>query len=169
VQSADLVEEVAAALAETGLPPACLVLETTEAGVLPNLQQSIDRLARLAETGVRLAIDDFGSGYSSLAYLRRYPVHQLKIDRSFLHHQRGDSEDLSLVRGMVRLGAELGLDVVVEGVEKDWQLTRLRRRPHLYAQGFLYSRPVPAEEFERLPLSRPKAVTEPPAARRQTS
>jgi predicted signal transduction protein with EAL and GGDEF domain len=139
VQSVELVPQVAAALDKSGLPARGLVLELTEASLLPDVQVTLDRLSRLAEMGVRLALDGFGAGYSSLSNLRRLPVHLLKVDRSFLASADADSGDLGLVRGITRLGAEMGLDVVVVGVEHSWQLARLRRRQGLFGQGFLFS------------------------------
>jgi EAL domain-containing protein (putative c-di-GMP-specific phosphodiesterase class I) len=95
-------------------------------------------------------MDDFGTGYSSLAYLRRFPMDILKIDRSFVERLGGDTEDVALVRTIVRLGQSLGMSTVAEGIEEMVQLTALREMGCDFAQGYLLSRPVPAPEAGRL-------------------
>jgi EAL domain-containing protein (putative c-di-GMP-specific phosphodiesterase class I) len=105
-------------------------------------------LRRLHSMGVRLAVDDFGTGYSSLAYLRRLPVHEVKIDKSFVLGMATDSGDLAIVRAIVDLGRHLGLSVVAEGVESEMTLALLENMGCDVAQGFLFSRPLPHERIE---------------------
>jgi diguanylate cyclase (GGDEF)-like protein/PAS domain S-box-containing protein len=146
----DLAAMVAEVLAETGMPADQLCLEMTESVLLTDTDENLTQLLRLKALGVTLAMDDFGTGYSSLAYLRRFPMDTLKIDRSFVERLGGDTEDLALVRTIVRLGQSLGMATVAEGIEEEVQLTALREMGCDYAQGYLLSRPVPAAEAGRL-------------------
>ncbi|WP_189083154.1 putative bifunctional diguanylate cyclase/phosphodiesterase, partial [Mangrovihabitans endophyticus] len=146
----DLAAQVAEVLADTGMPAGHLCLEMTESVLLTDTEENIARLRRLKELGVVLAMDDFGTGYSSLAYLRRFPMDTLKIDRSFVDRLGGDSEDVALVRTIVRLGQSLGMSTVAEGVENQTQLELLSEMGCDVAQGYLLSRPVPASEAARL-------------------
>jgi EAL domain-containing protein (putative c-di-GMP-specific phosphodiesterase class I) len=110
-------------------------------------------LASLREYGLRLMLDDFGTGYSSLAYLRRFPLDVLKIDRSFVAGLGRDDEDSAIVAAIVQMARTLGLTVVAEGVERPEQLERLRELECELAQGRLIAEPMPAAELERLMLS----------------
>ncbi|MET7420603.1 bifunctional diguanylate cyclase/phosphodiesterase [Dactylosporangium sp. NPDC005555] len=135
----DFVERVLAVLEETGLPPAALVLELTESVLVDDAERTA-RLGRLRERGVRIAVDDFGTGYSSLAYLVHLPVDILKIDRTFT----ASGVDSTLMRVILQLAEGLSLATVAEGVETTAQAAALRSLGCQYAQGYLYSRPVPA-------------------------
>jgi diguanylate cyclase (GGDEF)-like protein/PAS domain S-box-containing protein len=146
----DLAEMVAEVLAETGMPATGLCLEMTESVLLSDTDENLTQLQRLKALGVTLAMDDFGTGYSSLAYLRRFPMDTLKIDRSFVARLGGDSEDRALVHTIVRLGQSLGMSTVAEGIEDPEQLSTLQEMGCDYAQGYLLSRPVPAPEAGRL-------------------
>ena len=146
----DLAETVAGVLAETGLPAHQLCLEMTESVLLTDTEENLSQLRRIKALGVTLAMDDFGTGYSSLAYLRRFPMDTLKIDRSFVERLGGDSEDVALVRTIVDLGRSLGMATVAEGIEQPLQVAMLREMGCDYAQGYLLSRPVPAIEAGRL-------------------
>jgi diguanylate cyclase (GGDEF)-like protein/PAS domain S-box-containing protein len=146
----DLSVLVAEVLAETGMPADQLCLEMTESVLLTDTDENLTQLLRLKQLGVTLAMDDFGTGFSSLAYLRRFPMDTLKIDRSFVSRLGGDSEDIALVRTIVRLGQSLGMSTVAEGIEDAVQLAALREMGCDYAQGYLLSRPVPAPEAGRL-------------------
>jgi EAL domain-containing protein (putative c-di-GMP-specific phosphodiesterase class I) len=106
------------------------------------------RLHALKRLGVRIAIDDFGTGYSSLAYLRQFPVDELKIDRSFVSGIAGSAEAVALLHTLVQLGKTLGIETVGEGIEDPWQLARLRQEHCDAGQGFLLSRPLAADEVD---------------------
>ena len=141
---ADLIEQVSAALRESGLHPAGLKLEITESMVMENVDTAIDMLMQLRGLGVQLAIDDFGTGYSSLSYLHRFPIDTLKIDRSFVTQMTDNSENAEIVRTIVTLARSLDMAVVAEGVETADQLRQLGDLGCDYGQGFLFSRPVGA-------------------------
>ncbi len=145
-------EEVLAVLAREGVPPGggCLELELTESLLMADVEASAARLARLREAGVRIAVDDFGTGHSSLAYLKRLPIQVLKIDRSFVADLHRDPDDRAIVRAILALGRSLGLEVLAEGVERREQLEFLRREGCDAMQGYLVSPPVPAEALPRV-------------------
>jgi predicted signal transduction protein with EAL and GGDEF domain len=150
-----LMESVARALRETGLDPKWLELEVTESMLMQGVDSqgvdtTLDTLFKLKDMGVRLAIDDFGTGYSSLAYLKRFPLDTLKIDRSFVKDLPRDAEDAAIARAIIAMAHSLRLAVVAEGVETDQQLAFLRQHGCDLVQGFLFSRPVPGEEFAAL-------------------
>ena len=142
------VDDVSAALRDTGLPGDALVLEITESMLIRDVDLSIARLADLKRLGVRLAIDDFGTGYSSLSYLRHFPIDILKIDRSFVEQLPGDGT--ALARSIVRLGESLRLEVVAEGVEQEGQRNELRRLGCTLGQGYLFAEPRPVSVVEAL-------------------
>jgi diguanylate cyclase (GGDEF)-like protein/PAS domain S-box-containing protein len=146
----DLASVVALVLAETGLPAHQLCLEMTESVLLTDTDENLAQLHRIKELGVTLAMDDFGTGYSSLAYLRRFPMDTLKIDRSFVDRLGGDSKDVALVQTIVNLGRSLGMATVAEGIEDPAQLVVLQEMGCDFAQGYLLSRPMPAAEAGRL-------------------
>jgi diguanylate cyclase (GGDEF)-like protein/PAS domain S-box-containing protein len=144
-QSADLERQVSDALQHSGLPHFCLELEITESVVMQNLETSIATMHQLAELGVQFSIDDFGTGHSSLAYLRKLPIHGLKIDRSFIRDLATDSDDAAIVGAIVAMANKLGLRVVAEGIEDKSQLGLLKAYKGIVGQGYLLGRPVPAE------------------------
>ncbi|XVU23770.1 putative bifunctional diguanylate cyclase/phosphodiesterase [Actinoplanes sp. CA-054009] len=146
----DLVEVVAGILAETGMPADQLCLEMTESVLMTDTDDNLEQLVRLKALGVTLAIDDFGTGYSSLAYLRRFPVDTLKIDRSFVERLGALTDDTALADTIVQLGKSLGMDTVAEGIEEFVQLEALREMGCHFAQGYYFSRPVPAGEAGQL-------------------
>ncbi|MER3399129.1 MAG: hypothetical protein C4316_11500 [Chloroflexota bacterium] len=149
-QDPALVEEVARVLAETGLDPACLELEVTEEAVMSDPQQTVNTLNRLKGLGVRIAIDDFGTGYSSLAYLVRFPVDTIKLDRSFTAQLPQSPASTAIVQAVLTFARSLGLTVVVEGVERVDQLKRVKALGCLYGQGYLLGPPQPAESLGAL-------------------
>ena len=154
---AAVVEEVESALAEAGLPPERLCLELTETAIMDDVQESTRILARFRDLGVQIAIDDFGTGFSSLAYLKRFPVDILKIDRTFVDGVGVDPDDTAIVRSVIGLARTLRLDVVAEGIEDAAQVSELLRLGCDRGQGFHLGRPVPAAEISRL-LSADPAV-----------
>lgn len=146
----DLVEQVKGVIDETGINPACLKLELTESAVMDNAERVISMLTELRALGLKLSIDDFGTGYSSLSYLHRFPIDTLKVDRSFVSTMEDGSENGEIVRTVIALAKTLRLDVVAEGIETIHQLHQLRILGCEYGQGYLFSRPVPLEDAERL-------------------
>ena len=146
----EIVSEVASALRESGLDARLLEIEVTESLVMENAEDFVARLRALKALGIEISIDDFGTGYSSLSYLKRFPVDRLKIDQSFVRDIDTDQDDAVIVKVIVRLGHSLGLQVTAEGVETNEQLQFLRACRCDQAQGYLFSKPVPAAQIERL-------------------
>jgi len=140
-----LVEDVETALTESGLDPASLALEVTEGSIMGNVEQTLDTLDRLRAMNVRLEIDDFGTGYSSLSQLQRLPFDTLKIDRSFVRDLSVGSDSLDIAKAIVEMAHSLRLEVIAEGVETEEQLRLLRKLGCNCVQGYLFSKPVPAE------------------------
>jgi diguanylate cyclase (GGDEF)-like protein len=147
---AGIADVVRDALQASGIPPATLGLEVTETAVMRDVDAATRTLLALRALGVHVAIDDFGTGYSSLAYLRRFPVDEMKIDKTFVDGLGSVPGDSALVAGMVSLAHALDLTVVAEGVETELQLAELRRIGCEVAQGFLFARPVPAAVIDAL-------------------
>jgi len=138
-QQSHFVDRVAQALQRSGLPPALLELELTESILVRDADEALSRLQQLAQLGVRLAIDDFGTGYSSLAYLKRFPIEKLKIDRSFIKGLPEDDSDAGIVQAIVQMARALRLRVIAEGVETEAQRSFLVRSGCDECQGFLYA------------------------------
>lgn len=134
-------------LDDTGLPPECLELELTEGAMMVDMGRAVETLRRLKSLGVRLAIDDFGTGYSSLAYLKRFPIDTLKIDRSFVRDIAHNATDTAIIDTIIGLAGSLGFSVIAEGVETLEQALMLLERSCRYAQGFLIGQAVPPAEF----------------------
>jgi EAL domain-containing protein (putative c-di-GMP-specific phosphodiesterase class I) len=134
-------------LEETGLRPEYLGIEITESIVMQDVQSTISKLKHMHRMGISLSIDDFGTGYSSLSYLKLFPINNLKIARSFVFNITSDSPDAAITASVIMLAHSMNLKVVAEGVETEEQLEVLRRQGCDYVQGFLFSRPVAAEEF----------------------
>jgi EAL domain-containing protein (putative c-di-GMP-specific phosphodiesterase class I) len=145
-----LLGDVRRALADSRLEAQALTLEITETALMRDGDGAVERVTRLRGLGVRIAIDDFGTGYSSLAYLRRFPVDVLKIDRSFVGGVATSRSSAALVQTLLALGHALGLTMLAEGIEDRAQLKVLRRERCDQGQGFLFSRPVDAIALERL-------------------
>jgi diguanylate cyclase (GGDEF)-like protein/PAS domain S-box-containing protein len=142
-----LVNEVDDALRDSGLPAEALELEITEYVAL-NYEDPTGPLLKLHERGVKLAFDDFGTGYASLNYLARFPVSRIKIDRSFVSKLTDNADDAAIVRSLIGMAHNLNLEVIAEGVETDAQAAFLLNERCQEAQGFLYSKPIPADQFE---------------------
>jgi EAL domain-containing protein (putative c-di-GMP-specific phosphodiesterase class I) len=145
----DLPDEVVSLLSTWEVEPGRLELEVTETAILVDPMRARAVLTRLSELGVRLAIDDFGSGYTSLGYLKRLPVDVLKIDKSFVLGMGADKQDAVIVRSAIELGHNLGLEVVAEGVESADTWSELGRLGCDLAQGYYLSTPVRADELAR--------------------
>jgi len=143
----DLVEEI---LAETGLPAEYLELEITESVAMHDAERTTATLHALRAVGIHLSIDDFGTGFSSLAYLRRFPLSKLKVDQSFVRNLNVSEHDTSIARTVILLGHSLKLTVIAEGVETKEQLDVLRHMGCEEMQGYYFSRPVPAADLSAL-------------------
>ncbi|OGV76686.1 MAG: hypothetical protein A3I83_02885 [Methylotenera sp. RIFCSPLOWO2_02_FULL_45_14] len=148
----DFVEQVLEVLDYTGANPNRLKLELTESLLVENVDTVIEKMTLLKAKGVNFSLDDFGTGFSSLSYLKRLPIDQLKIDQSFVRDILSDPNDASIVRTIITLGKSLGLSVIAEGVETEEQRKFLITNGCHNYQGYLFSRPVPVSEFEHLVL-----------------
>jgi diguanylate cyclase (GGDEF)-like protein/PAS domain S-box-containing protein len=157
IQSPTLVADVREALEGSGLPPEQLVLEITESVLVHNDQETLDRLWELKRLGIQLAIDDFGTGYSSLAYLQRFPVDILKIDKSFTDRLGAGPDESPLSRAVVALGSTLSVRTIAEGVETRAQWERLRDLGCELGQGFLFARPMDGRDLQGLIASGARA------------
>ena len=157
-----LLQDVETALSKSGLPPEALELEITENIALGREDGTLSALRALRSRGIGLAFDDFGTGYASLSYLTRYPLTRIKIDRSFVQKidVQSGSEDIAIVRSIIVMGRNLGLEVIAEGVETTAQADILRAEGCHELQGFLFSRPIPSEMFEKLLMSSPPDAPE---------
>ncbi|MHB1591039.1 MAG: bifunctional diguanylate cyclase/phosphodiesterase, partial [Sulfuricella sp.] len=146
----DFVDLVLEVLKKSGINPHKLKLELTESLVLDNITDSIDKMQALRSAGIRFSLDDFGTGQSSLTYLKRLPLYQIKIDQSFVRDITTDPNDAAIVRTIIGMANNLGLDIIAEGVETEQQRDFLERNGcHAY-QGYLFGKPVPIEEFQNL-------------------
>ena len=143
----NFVGEVTAVLAQTGLPASCLQLEITEGGLMRDAKASTEILTALKSIGVQLAVDDFGTGYSSLSYLKQFPIDILKIDQSFVQDIACADDSGIIVSAVIGMGNSMKLQVIAEGVENQVQLAFLTARHCDEAQGFLFSRPMAADQF----------------------
>lgn len=146
----DLVGQIGEILRESFLFPGSLKLEITESAVMENAENAIAMLKQIRSTGVQLSIDDFGTGYSSLSYLHRFPINTLKVDRSFVNSMEDGSENGEIVRTVIALAKALNLNVVAEGIESIHQLHQLRILGCEYGQGYLFSRPLPVSDVEKM-------------------
>jgi EAL domain-containing protein (putative c-di-GMP-specific phosphodiesterase class I) len=145
----DFVEQIQAILDRTGADPRKLKLELTETLLLNDMDDTIGKMNVLKACGLSFSLDDFGTGYSSLTYLKRLPLSQLKIDKSFVQDVFTDANDAAIAKTIVELARSLGLSVIAEGVETEAQRAFLKRNGcHAY-QGYLFSRPLPLKEFEQ--------------------
>ncbi len=154
LQQGELERDVAAALQQSGLAPANLVIELTESTMMHNTEANLERLRQLKALGVRLAIDDFGTGYSSLAYLHRFPIDVLKIDRSFVLRLVTEGDGPELARAVVSLGDTLGIDTIAEGIESESQAEALLALGCIAGQGFLFSASASLEHLASMPFVR---------------
>jgi diguanylate cyclase (GGDEF)-like protein/PAS domain S-box-containing protein len=146
----DFVEQVLGVLSQTGADPTRLKLELTESLLVDNIEATIAKMSALKAKGILFSLDDFGTGFSSLSYLKRLPLDQLKIDQSFVNDVLSDPNDAAIVRTIIALGQTLGLEVIAEGVETEEQRNFLAVNGCYSYQGYLFSKPVPLEQFEQL-------------------
>ena len=159
LHSGDLAHAVAALLDATGLTPALLELEVTEDILLHDEGRVLDMFKRIQELGVRVLFDDFGTGYASLSYLKKFPLDGLKIDRSFVLDLLTDSDDAAIVGSTIGLSKQLGLSVVAEGIENRATADFLISMGCKEGQGYFFGRPMPADAFERQFLAQPQSVS----------
>ena len=148
LRDSDLVVDVTQALKESGLDPGCLVIEVTEGVLMHNTESMLAKLNQLKKLGVRIAIDDFGTGYSSLAYLHRFPIDIVKIDRSFIERLGGVEDGAVLARAIITLGDTMGLEVIAEGVELENQQRELIELGCVAGQGYFYAKPGLLQDLE---------------------
>jgi EAL domain-containing protein (putative c-di-GMP-specific phosphodiesterase class I) len=146
----DFAEHVCAMVQKTAIDPCKLKLELTESMVIADVEDTILKMRALKKTGLRFSIDDFGTGYSSLAYLSKLPLDQLKIDQSFVRNLNNQSSDMVIVQTIIGMANNLGMEVIAEGVETEMQRNILEQHGCLLYQGYLFSKPLPVEEFEEL-------------------
>jgi diguanylate cyclase len=146
----DLVEMVSQILQETELDPHQLVLELTETSVMEDIEVAVNTLQAFKAMGIEISIDDFGTGYSSLSYLRRLPLDVLKVDRSFVSQVTENEHDAAIATAVIAMAKSLKLKVIAEGVETEEQLAFLRQQGCYLIQGFLYSRPLPIVDIQKL-------------------
>jgi diguanylate cyclase (GGDEF)-like protein/PAS domain S-box-containing protein len=153
-----LVATISAALQQSGLDPSLLEIEITESLMMADVEQAVTTLSDLKRLGVHVSVDDFGTGYSSLAYLKRFPIDVLKIDRSFVRDIANDASDAAIVAAIISLAHSLGLSVVAEGVEQQDQLIYLASCGCDTVQGYMVSPPMRAEALEHFLLAAPQAT-----------
>jgi diguanylate cyclase (GGDEF)-like protein len=156
-----LARDVQAALSGSGIAARHLCLELTESAIMEHAQDNVRTLAALKESGVSLSIDDFGTGYSSLSYLKRFPIDEIKIDRSFVSGVEREKDNAAIVTAIIVMAHSLGLRVVGEGVETPVELEYLQQQGCDECQGFLYSRPLPAADFGALLMAQSLPVLSP--------
>jgi EAL domain-containing protein (putative c-di-GMP-specific phosphodiesterase class I) len=159
LDDADLVADVATILAEAELAPSRLLLEITESTLMQRADTTLRTLQQLKALGLQLAIDDFGTGYSSLAYLQRFPVDVLKIDKAFIDGVERGGSDAALARAIVGLAATLGLRCIAEGIERPEQVAELRAAGCDYGQGLLFAGTLGAHEISALMASPTSLLT----------
>lgn len=170
----NVLDDIRYALQVSGLPAHRLEIEITESSLMRNTQWTRDALGELKKEGVTISLDDFGTGYSSLSYLHSFPLNKVKIDRSFLEGIREHDKPLTLLRGVARLSTDLGMQVVVEGIETNEQLEIVGADGTVTeVQGYLFGRPVPATQIRQLLIAsharRPSEEDEAPRAARSTA
>jgi EAL domain-containing protein (putative c-di-GMP-specific phosphodiesterase class I) len=149
LQSGDLAKSVAETLEITGLTPSLLELEVTEDILVVDAQRALGIFLAIQDLGVRIVFDDFGTGYASLSYLKKFPLDGLKIDRSFVMELRADSDDAAIVSSTIGLSKQLGLTVIAEGIEDRATADLLSGMGCQEGQGYYFGRPMPAAEFEQ--------------------
>ncbi|MGB5445262.1 MAG: EAL domain-containing protein, partial [Psychromonas sp.] len=155
----ELLVKITKALKDSGLPANKLEVEVTESLLINQHDELINMLDNLKTQGIKICIDDFGTGYSALSYLQKFSFSKLKIDRAFINNMVTSHADMALVTAILAMANALELKVVAEGIENDWQASFLEKRHCEYGQGYLFSRPVPADQFTQLLLQDQKNVS----------
>ncbi|MEA1052823.1 EAL domain-containing protein [Lamprobacter modestohalophilus] len=164
-QQANFVQQVLEAISATGADPTRLKLEITESLLFDDLERVTETMAQLKSHGIRFSLDDFGTGFSSLSYLKQLPVDELKIDQSFVRSLETDDSDAAIVRTIITLGQSLGVEVIAEGVETEIARDLLIAQGCYRFQGFYFAKPMPLEELERWTNRRLRHVQPPARAR----
>jgi len=149
-----LISKIESALNRSGLDPTFLEMEITESIIMKDIESTVALLEKMAQMGLALSIDDFGTGYSSLSYLKRFPINKLKIDKSFIDDVISSEDDAKIVEAIIGLSHNLKLNVICEGVEDADQLGWLEEHRCNEIQGYYFSKPLPADEFEAFVKSR---------------
>jgi predicted signal transduction protein with EAL and GGDEF domain len=152
-QNPGIVERITRVLKETGLEPHLLELEITESTAMQDAPRTIRKLQELADIGIQFSLDDFGIGYSSLSYLKKFPINKLKIDQSFIRSILEDQDARAIVNAVVALAHSLNLSVVAEGVETDEQMHFLESCHCDQIQGYLFSKPLPVVDFQKFAMT----------------
>jgi EAL domain-containing protein (putative c-di-GMP-specific phosphodiesterase class I) len=156
-----LLADIDLALFSSGMSPVLLQLEVTESMVMRNVARAVKVLDAIQSRGIRLAIDDFGTGYSSMSLMKQFPIDTIKIDRSFVRDLPQDTEDCAIAEAIISMGKALGMTIVAEGVETADQLAFLREHACDEMQGFLFSKPVTAQQMTVLLRSPPRLASPP--------
>jgi polar amino acid transport system substrate-binding protein len=152
-QNPGIIELITRILRETGHDPELLELEITESTAMRDASHTIEKLKKLADMGIRFSLDDFGTGYSSLSYLKKLPINKLKIDKSFVSGLREDKDAQAIVYAVIAMAHSLNLSVVAEGVETDEQMKFLDSCECDQIQGYLYSKPLPGDDFQKFSMT----------------
>ncbi len=155
LQSEQMVHELSYLLAETQIEPSCIELELTEGCVIKDLGQTASILNQLKALGVRIAIDDFGAGYATFAYLSKLPIDLLKLDKVLVDDIESNEDVINMLQSIIQLCKKMGIEVVAEGAENQRQVDILRGLQCDYVQGFVYSRPVTKSQFEKILINQP--------------
>ncbi len=148
LEEENFVEEIQKLLEQTKCRAEWIELEITEGQIMNNKKASIEKLQKINDFGIQVAIDDFGTGYSSLSYLKHLPIHKLKIDKSFIDGLPNDKDDIEIAKTIILLAKGLSLSVLAEGVETEKQKEFLYKNGCTNIQGYLYSKPISAQEME---------------------
>ncbi|MGV8026532.1 MAG: putative bifunctional diguanylate cyclase/phosphodiesterase [Anaerolineaceae bacterium] len=146
----NFMDRLKSALRETGLPPKCLHLEITETVLIENQDLAVKIFDELHKLGIELQIDDFGSGYSSMGYIQRFPIDTIKIDRSFIHDLEKNKKSTQIVQTIIKMAGDMGMKIVAEGIETNTQLMKLKTMACNYGQGFYLSYPMPIDKIEKI-------------------
>ena len=150
LSQSDLVARISEILRETGLDAGCLALEITESMIMKDPDSATAIMVQLRALGIHIHIDDFGTGYSSLSYIHRFPVNALKIDRSFVEKMFANNENMEIIKTIISLAHNLGLDLIVEGLELSEQLAHIKELKCSYGQGFLFSKPMEVTTIDNM-------------------